>query len=67
MRKIEKIMQIQQKNRCFQAVLLLECGRGRRDRTLGTRFWSGCLMAKSRLITAFSSHLLQIFTKTECF
>ena len=27
MRKIEKIMQIQQKNRCFQAVLLLKCGR----------------------------------------
>ena len=67
MRKIEKIMQIQQKNRCFQAVLLLKCGRGRRDRTLGTRFWSGCLTVKSRLITAFSSLISQIFNKTECF
>ena len=42
-------------------------GRGRRDRTLGTRFWSGCLTAKIRLITAFSSLLLQIFNKTKCF
>ena len=58
MRKIEKIMQIQQMNRCFQAVLLLKCGRGRRDRTLGTRFWSGCLTAKNRLTIAFLSLLL---------
>ena len=42
-------------------------GRGRRLRTLGTRFWSGCLTAKSRLLTAFSSLLSQIFNKTECF
>ena len=42
-------------------------GLRRRPAPLGTRFWSGCLTAKIRLITAFSSLLLQIFNKTKCF